>query len=99
MKRWTSSQDCKINIFASSPENDPRNSAVTEGDRTLEVSTTHDAWDGKTIEVCGIMASTIDETIVMFFQSKRRSGGAKVETMQRNTDHSVAHVTFRDPQG
>jgi len=94
-----SSKDCKITIVASSPENDPSSSAVTEGDRTLEVSPAQDVWDGKTIEVCGIKASTTGDTIVMFFQSKRRSGGDNVETMQRNTDHNVAHVTFKEPQG
>ena len=72
---------------------------MTEGDRTLEVSPAQDAWDGKTIEVCGIKASTTNDTIKLFFQSKRRSGGDAVETMQRNTEHNVAYVTYKEPQG
>ena len=86
-------------MFASSPENDQSSCAVTEGDRRHEVSHAQDVYDGKTIEVCGIKASTTSDTIKLFFQSKRRSGGDTVETIQRNTDNSVAYVTFKEPQG
>ena len=72
---------------------------MTEGDRTFEVSTTQDVWDGKTIEVCGIKASTSDETIVGFFQSKPKSGGDVVRNIRRNTDRNVTYVTFENPQG
>ena len=58
-----------------------------------------DLWDGKTIEVRGIITSTTDDTIELFFESKRRSGGGPVEKVTRHTDNNVTYVTFEDPLG
>ena len=58
-----------------------------------------EVWDGKTIEVRGIKSATADCIIQLFFESRRKSGGDAVETIQRNTDHDVTYVTFEDPQG
>ena len=59
----------------------------------------HDAWDGKTIEVRGINASTTNDAIELFFESKRRSGGGPVERMQRDAESHVTYVTFENTNG
>ena len=64
---------------------------------TLEVSPAQDEWDGKTIEVCGLKPSTTDDGILMFFESKRRSGGDEVDKVQRDMDKAV--LTFKNSGG
>ena len=43
-----------------------------------------DVWDGKTIQVSGLGTSTTDDAIRLFFESNKRSGGDRVEKMQRD---------------
>ena len=56
-------------------------------------------WDRRTIKVHGLRPSTSNDAIVLFFESKRRSGGDAVEHMQLNNYNNTANVTFQSPQG
>ena len=56
-------------------------------------------WDGRSIEVHGLHRSTSCDTIQLFFESKRRSGGDAVEHMRLDGDDSVAYVTFESSEG
>ena len=64
----------------------------------LEVSPVSE-WDRRTIEVHGLSPSTSNDTIELFFESKRRSGGGMVEHMQLDTDNNIAYVTFKCSKG
>ena len=61
----------------------------------FEASPTLDEWDRKTIEVYGMEPSTTHDGIVLFFESKRCSGGGEVHEVQRGMDKTVARVTFK----
>ena len=65
----------------------------------FKVSPAQDVSDGKTIDVRGIITSTTDDAIELFFENKRRSGGGPVEKVTRDTDNNVTYVTFEDPLG
>ena len=56
-------------------------------------------WDGKTIEVSGLKASTTNDTIKLFFESKKRSGGDTVKEIQRHKEVTSASVTFKESGG
>ena len=56
-------------------------------------------WDGRSIEVRGLLPVTSYDTIQLFFESKRRSGGDAVEHMQLDGDNNVAYVTFESSEG
>ena len=56
-------------------------------------------WDGRTIEVHGLLHSTSRDAIILFFESKRRSGGDIVENVDLDTDNDIAYVTFENPGG
>ena len=64
----------------------------------FEASPALDEWDGNTIEVCGLKPSTTHDGIVLFFESKRCSGG-EVHKVQRDMDTTVARVTFKNSGG
>ena len=66
---------------------------------TLEVSPAQDVWDGKTIEVCGLKPSTTHDSILMFFESKRRSDGGEVVNVQRDTNNNITYIIFEKTQG
>ena len=80
-------------------ENILRRHDLTLEGATLEVSPTEDVWDGKSIKVCGLTPSTTHDGILMFFESKRRSGGDEVDKVQRDMDKTVARVTFKNSGG
>ena len=61
---------------------------------TPEVTLEHDVTEGTTIEVHGLDPSTTADTVLMFFESKRRSGGGDVDSVQFDPDTHVAYVTF-----
>ncbi|XP_013401660.1 poly [ADP-ribose] polymerase 14 isoform X2 [Lingula anatina] len=50
-----------------------------------------------TIEVHGIRAETSDETIEMFFENMKRSGGGDIQRLERNLEKGVVWITFCDP--
>ena len=56
-------------------------------------------WAGKTIQVSGFKTSTTDNAILLFFESKKHSGGDRVEKMQRDKNKNVAYVTFAKSGG
>ena len=58
-----------------------------------------DEEKGKTIEVAGLAASTTEDSILNYFENKRRSGGGEVETVKLRSDTGVAFVTFKDGDG
>ena len=72
---------------------------LTLEEATLGVSPAQDVWDGKTIEVCGLNPSTTHYGLLLFFESKRRSGGGEVDKVQHNMDKTVALVTFKNSGG
>ena len=55
--------------------------------------------DSKTIEVAGLPASTTKDSILNYFENKRRSGGGEVETVDLRLEAGVAFVTFKDIDG
>ena len=55
--------------------------------------------NSKTIKVSGLPASTTKDSIMNYFENKRRSGGGEVETVDLNLEAGVAFVTFKDIGG
>ncbi|XP_028392682.1 uncharacterized protein LOC114517225 [Dendronephthya gigantea] len=47
----------------------------------------------RTVIVNGLWKETSNEALTMFFESGRRSGGGKIEKLERN-EPDVAHITF-----
>ena len=69
---------------------------------TLDVSfemRDSDEEKGKTIKVAGLAANTTEDSILNYFENKRRSGGGEVETVELRSDTGVAFVTFKDGDG
>ena len=56
-------------------------------------------WDRRTIEVHGLCPTTLYDAIMLFFESKRRSGGDAVEHVQLDNDNNIAYVTFESSEG
>ena len=54
---------------------------------------------GKTIKVAGLAANTTEDSVLNYFENKRRSGGGEVETVELRSDTGVAFVTFNDVDG
>ena len=54
---------------------------------------------GKTIMVTGLAAKTTKDSILNYFENKRRSGGGEVENVEFQRDKRVAFVTFKDASG
>ena len=73
----------------------------TLNDATLDVSLEmrDRKDDNKTIEVAGLPASTTKDSILNYFENKRRSGGEEVVTVDFNPEAGVAYVTFKDIGG
>ena len=68
-------------------------------DQGAEMSPPQDVWDGKTIEVSGLKASTTNDTIKLFFESNKRSGGDTVKEILRHKQVTSASVTFEKSGG
>ena len=67
-------------------------------DVRIEVS--ENTGDGeKTIKVSGLAAKTTEDSILNYFENKRRSGGGEVESVDLRSDTGVAVVTFKDASG
>ena len=80
------------------PDNNPRDSGLTEGDSTHGVSPGQDMSDGKTTEVCGVKTSTTGDAPELFAESKRRSDGV-VANVGPDTEQSVTCATVKDNPG
>ena len=68
-------------------------------DVSLEICEGHSKVGGKTIKVTGLAAKTTKDSIINYFENKRRSGGGAVESVQFRGDTGVAFVTFEDANG
>ena len=55
--------------------------------------------DVDTIEVRGFSASTSDDTLVSFFENKRRSGGGDIKESHLDRSNNVFTATFEQPGG
>ena len=55
--------------------------------------------DGKTVMVTGLATKTTEDSILNYFENKRRSGGGEVENVDFQHDKGVAFVTFEDANG
>ena len=53
----------------------------------------------KTIKITGLAAKTTKDSILNYFENKRRSGGGEVESVDFGGDTGVAFVTFVDVNG
>ncbi|XP_025093181.1 uncharacterized protein LOC112563487 isoform X3 [Pomacea canaliculata] len=49
-----------------------------------------------TVEVCGLSKQTSEETVVFYFENKRRSGGGPIQEIKRDLQHGRALITFED---
>jgi len=58
-----------------------------------------DVWDRKTIQVSGLRTTITDDAIRLFFEINKRSGGGRVEKIQRDKNRNVAYVTFAKSGG
>ena len=67
-------------------------------DVSFEMRDTRDE-NTKTIEVAGFPGSTTKDSILNYFENKRRSGGGEVETVDLRHKAGVAYVTFKDTDG
>ena len=68
-------------------------------DVSLEVCEGQSKVGGKTIKVTGLAAKTTKDSIINYFESKCRSGGGAVESVEFRGDTGVAFVTFEDANG
>ena len=55
--------------------------------------------DEHTIQVRGFNATTSDETIVSFFENKRRSSGGDIKKIEIDRTNGVTYITYCDPTG
>ena len=53
----------------------------------------------KTIKITGLAAKTTKDSILNYFENKRRSGGGDVESVDFQSDTGLAFVTFVDVDG
>ena len=53
----------------------------------------------KTIKITGLAAKTTKDSLLNYFENKRRSGGGEVESVDFRSDTGVAFVTFVDVNG
>ena len=67
-------------------------------DVTFEMRERRDE-NSKTIKVAGLPASTTQDSILNYFENKRRSGGGEVETVDLRLEAGLAFVTFKDIGG
>ena len=66
----------------------------------FECDAGHSVREGTSIEVYGLdPLTTTNETIEMFFENERRSGGGEVDKVHFDHDTNVAYVTFHSRDG
>lgn len=68
--------------------------SVTACNNTCGLLDKEEAQESRTIEVTGLAATTTKDSISMFFENTRRSGGGEVEHVDFTPDQGIAVVTF-----
>ena len=65
----------------------------------VQVGTEHSQEESEMIlEVRGVSPSTSEDTVMMYFENTRRSGGGDVKTIMKVED-GVFHIIFEEEQG
>jgi len=67
---------------------------VTTSYNTCDLSDKEEAQESRVIEVQGLAATTTKDSISMFFENTRRSGGGEVEYVDYTPKQGIAVVTF-----
>ena len=67
---------------------------VTASNNTRCLSDREEAQESRVIEVRGLSAATTKDSISMFFENTRRSGGGEVEHVDYTPEEGIAVVTF-----
>ena len=67
---------------------------VTASNNMRCLSDREEAKESRVIEVRGLAAGTTKDSICVFFENTRRSGGGKVEHVDHMPEQGIAIVTF-----
>ena len=67
---------------------------VTASNNTCGMSDKEEAQESRVIEVHGLAATSTNDSILMFFENTRRSGGGEVEHVDYTPEKGIAVVTF-----
>ncbi len=68
--------------------------SVTAYNSTCGLPDKEDAQESRTIEVTGLAPTTTKDSIAMFFENTKRTGGGEVEHVDFKPDLGIAVVTF-----
>lgn len=71
---------------------------VTASKNTCDLPDKEEAQESRVIEVNGLAATTTKDSISMFFENTRRSGGGDVEHVDFTPELGIAVVTFVNPK-
>lgn len=71
---------------------------VTASKNTCGLPDKEEAQESRVIEVNGLAATTTKDSISMFFENTRRSGGGDVEHVDFTPELGIAVVTFVNPK-
>lgn len=71
---------------------------VTASKNTCDLPDKEEAQESRVIEVNGLAATTTKDSIWMFFENTRRSGGGDVEHVDFTPELGIAVVTFVNPK-
>ena len=83
-------------------ESTPKEEGVIPGEQgtvTEESSSEEPELESSTIEVSGVSKNTSQETVKMFFESRKRSGGGKTERISYNPRYRNYVITFAEREG
>ena len=80
----------KVEVFQADDDN-------TEGAESGEEQEAES--DGCTIEVRGYKDTTSQDTIEMYFENTRRSGGGELEKIEEDEDEGMYLLTFESKEG
>ena len=67
---------------------------VTAGNKTCGLPDKEEVQESRVIEVHGLAATTTKDSICMFFENSRRTGGGDVEHVDYTPEKGIAIVTF-----
>ena len=68
--------------------------SVTASNNTCGLPDKEEAQESRTIELTGLAPKTTKDSIEMFFENTRRSGGGDVEHVDFTPGQGIAVVTF-----
>ena len=66
---------------------------------TIDTRGPADLTPGNTVRVTGISPDTTKDTLVMFFENKKQSGGGEINTITHNQPEGMATITFKQHDG